>query len=269
MSYHAFIIGRNPSASALEVPIAINDPLKHVGSNHCRITYDNGNYYIEDLGSKNRTYVDGIPIHYRVQINSKSRITLGKKYEFSLDHPLIRASLNGNSGNGIVQPVEPDYAEWGSRFGAYILDDLFFTLLIIGPIYLAYAYISGNTIEESIVILSTILYIIGFFVVFHFYYAVTTNGSGQTWGKKILNVQVLDKDTREYPSKIQAWGRFLTIRIIVLVFEIGVIFAIHFANISWLIPGLLLLVTFFMPLWTEKKQCFHDMIANTIVTNTK
>ncbi len=54
-----FIIGRNPNAASGEIPIVVNDPSKKVSSNHCRVLYDNGNFYIEDLISTNGTYVDG------------------------------------------------------------------------------------------------------------------------------------------------------------------------------------------------------------------
>ena len=54
---------------------------------------------------------------------------------------------------------------------------------------------------------------------------------------------MIDADTKKYPSKLQVWGRYL----------------------GYSLSGLILLIGFFMPLWTEKKQALHDMLANTLV----
>ena len=46
------IIGRSAKSD-------IHIPDRHVSRTHAEITYYNGRYYIQDLGSKNHTYVNG------------------------------------------------------------------------------------------------------------------------------------------------------------------------------------------------------------------
>lgn len=92
-----FIIGRNPNAASGEIPIVVNDPSKKVSSNHCRVLYDNGNFYIEDLISTNGTYVDGEKVNSRTRVTEASRITLGESFPFSVNHPVIKASISGGA----------------------------------------------------------------------------------------------------------------------------------------------------------------------------
>lgn len=97
-----FIIGRNPNAASGEIPIVVNDPSKKVSSNHCRVLYDNGNFYIEDLISTNGTYVDGEKVNSRTRVTEASRITLGESFPFSVNHPVIRATISSGEQIGNV-----------------------------------------------------------------------------------------------------------------------------------------------------------------------
>ena len=84
MSIKTYLVGRNPNVSQGEIAVKINDPSKKVSSNHCRITYDGANFFIEDLISTNGTYVNGIRISNKVLIDDQSKITLGKTFVFPL-----------------------------------------------------------------------------------------------------------------------------------------------------------------------------------------
>jgi len=101
MSVKTYLVGRNPNVSQGEIAININDPSKRVSSNHCRITFDGTNFYIEDLISVNGTYVNGKKITNRTIIDFNSIITLGKNFNFSLQHyiqlPQQRQQINHSS----------------------------------------------------------------------------------------------------------------------------------------------------------------------------
>ncbi len=99
MSIKTYLVGRNPNVSQGEIAVKINDPSKKVSSNHCRITYDGANFYIEDLISVNGTYVNGKKINGRTPINMNSNIKLGENYNFSLAHPVIQSTLQNTSQN--------------------------------------------------------------------------------------------------------------------------------------------------------------------------
>ena len=51
-----------------------------VSRRHARFTVDGETVYVEDLGSKNGTYVDGIRINTRTEIDVRSDITLGRTH---------------------------------------------------------------------------------------------------------------------------------------------------------------------------------------------
>lgn len=54
---------------------------------------------------------------------------------------------------------------------------------------------------------------------------------------------MLDIKTKELPSIGQGWGR----------------------QLSKVISGMILMIGYFMPLWTKDKQALHDMMASTLV----
>lgn len=245
MGYYSFVVGRNPIVAQGEIPILVNDSSKVVSSQHCRIVHDNGNFFIEDIGSKNKTYVDGSVVTGRIPVHYNSIITLGKSFPFSLNHPKIQTQLQNNSPGTDIPISRIEYASWGARLGGYLLDSLFVSLLSV-PLYIVYFFliaVAQETGEVSTVLIGLILIFIGLILLVHFYFAVQVNNTGQTWGKKIVNIKVLDVATNKYPSKAQSWGRYL----------------------AYGISGFILFVGFFMPLWTKKKQALHDMMAGTIV----
>ncbi len=92
-----FIIGRNPSNDGVSIPVIANDPYNNVSANHCKITYDNGNFYIEDLNSSNGTFVDGNRINSKTKITKENTILLGSNYILNLDAPEFQ--------NAIKQPI--------------------------------------------------------------------------------------------------------------------------------------------------------------------
>lgn len=97
MAVKTFIVGRNPNVTSGEIPIVINDPTKKVSSNHCRITYDGVNYFIEDLISSNGTFVDGRKISSKTLVNVNSQIKLGGNYNFLLNNQITQKHFNSES----------------------------------------------------------------------------------------------------------------------------------------------------------------------------
>ena len=69
VSKQGLLIGRNPLA-------LVNIPDKRVSRNHAIIFYQNGKYYIEDLGSRNGTFVNGNKISM-VPLSNGDEIKIG------------------------------------------------------------------------------------------------------------------------------------------------------------------------------------------------
>ncbi|MDF2614675.1 MAG: hypothetical protein K0S71_2461 [Clostridia bacterium] len=68
----AFTIGRSNGRNDL---VILND--EAISSVHCKLYVASGSIYIEDLGSTNGTYVNGIPISYPIKLNSDDIILMG------------------------------------------------------------------------------------------------------------------------------------------------------------------------------------------------
>ncbi len=240
-----FIIGREPSPSYLtnnEIPLIINETelTEHVSRTHARLTLDEqGILFIEDLNSTSGTYVNGLRINHITQVNPDSNITLGKSFQFGLSHPTIqsvRASMHQQPAPAQPATAEHEYASWGARFGAFILDGIFINIVW---------YLFLNLINFALGPSNTtaIVTLLASFIIWHFYYAIPLSSGGSTFGKRIAGVKVLSVASGTYPSTGQAWGR----------------------TISYFLSAIILYIGFLMPLWTEKKQALHDMVAGTIV----
>lgn len=66
------VIGRKMTQSDIMFK---GDPL--LSGQHCSITMKNGNMYINDMGSTNGTFLNGIPVKYEVPLNQDDVILLG------------------------------------------------------------------------------------------------------------------------------------------------------------------------------------------------
>ena len=94
-----FIVGRQPTPSGSETSIlvtAAEDPNEFVSRNHCRIIVENGEISVEDLGSTNKTFVNGIQLdknEVKKVDDDRGMIRLGSKYYFTLQHPAIQKAL--------------------------------------------------------------------------------------------------------------------------------------------------------------------------------
>lgn len=152
MAHKTFIVGRNPNVSQGEIPIQINDPSKKVSGNHCRITYDGANYYIEDLISSNGTFVNEQKIASKTLVNDNSQIKLGGSYNFSLEN------LNISSNNKFNSDESLDYSFKDKNSGKEInvsvsTDSKFFSFIL--P-YLNYMD-NGRFFKNPIIWVYTIL----------------------------------------------------------------------------------------------------------------
>ncbi len=72
------IVGRNSNMSDL---VLKGD--KAVSGKHCKITHENGRFFIEDIGSSNGTYVNQTKIKGKTEIVSGDELVMGRrKYQF-------------------------------------------------------------------------------------------------------------------------------------------------------------------------------------------
>ena len=72
------IVGRGKSAGGVAL-LRISDDTS-VSSFHCRIFVSGGNSYVQDLGSQNRTYLNGKPLRHTERLKNGDILKIGRYY---------------------------------------------------------------------------------------------------------------------------------------------------------------------------------------------
>lgn len=125
-----------------------------------------------------------------------------------------------------------------------------------------YDYQKENVLQSGISVALTVAY----FVVFQYM------NKGQTIGKKILNIRVVDKDTNKPISILKGLLRtFIVFSILSGTLCILLLYILNKTNyfisysILLFLEGIFTLTTIMFVLYRKDKRGLHDMIANTIV----
>jgi uncharacterized RDD family membrane protein YckC len=132
------------------------------------------------------------------------------------------------------------YASWGSRAGAYLLDIVI--IMIFFAIFFGLVGVVFGT-DDEIMLAAYIPY---FIVLFIYYAGLESGGKQGTWGKQIVGLKVVDSVTQLPVSFGQSSGRLISRIIISVIPLIG-------------------LINYLSPLWTEKKQAWHDQMASCVI----
>jgi uncharacterized RDD family membrane protein YckC len=139
-----------------------------------------------------------------------------------------------------------DYASWGRRVGAYLVDTILLAAPLVALAVLALA--AGDPDDEN----DTSWAVVGFaylgWIVLPFVYFAVLHGreSGQTLGKRWLGIRVVDEDSGRSIGYARGFGRY----------------AITFLFGLFIIPVLL---DYLWPLWDKKNQSLHDKVVSSVV----
>lgn len=174
-------------------------------------------------------------------------------------------SYGGGNWSGGPQYPHGQYAGFGSRFGAVILDGIF-TLLLALPFVIPAIVLIARAFEDCTSVErfdgtselvcppgepdgaalggGIALIVAAFLVVFVLYTVRLLATKGQTWGRRIANVKVVRADSGEVPGWGRAFGRVL------------------FASF---ISGQCCYLGYLWMLWDKDKRTWHDMVAGTRV----
>jgi uncharacterized RDD family membrane protein YckC len=117
----------------------------------------------------------------------------------------------------------------GRRLAALGID-----LVTMGAVYVGVSSLVGAVDTNSIGVL--IALVTGLFVVFNLYFVVTTARTGQTLGKRLVHVMVVDADTGNLPTWRRASLRYIVpiVLIVGLPGSLGLMIALFF-GVSWLL----------------------------------
>jgi uncharacterized RDD family membrane protein YckC len=143
-------------------------------------------------------------------------------------------------GIGPKIPTNFSYASWVSRAGAHLLDSVIAMIFLV----IFFGLVGAIFGDDGVTLLAAY---ITYFIVLFIYYAGLESGSKQgTWGKQIVGLKVVDSVTQLPVSFGQASGRLISRIIISVIPLIG-------------------LINYLSPLWSEKKQAWHDQMASCVI----
>ena len=139
--------------------------------------------------------------------------------------------------------AEVAYASWGRRLAAWLLD--FDVLLAVAVLLARIVWGSESEQEPMAVIGAAVIVLLAMMPIWFVYFAVL-NGRGQTLGKRLLSIKVVDAETGVEIGDRRGVVRELT-------------------RLPFLVFWPLLLIDGLRPLWTEKHQSWQDDAARSIV----
>lgn len=140
-----------------------------------------------------------------------------------------------------------DYAEYLPRVGAALLDALFLALfqcipgVFIGFVFMVVAGNNPDAQPGALVAANLCSGLLGMVISFLYYVLFETSQKQGTWGKQIVGIKVTDLNGNRLTAG-QAIGRWFAKFLTGCTFGVGLL----------------------MPLFTEKKQTLHDMIAGCL-----
>ena len=153
-----------------------------------------------------------------------------------------------------TEPAEtgprPDYASWGSRAGAFIIDNLI--LFIPWAIAIAFLVAAGIREDEgrnadSLWLLGGLIAAAAFIIPFIYFAVLNGNERGQTVGKRAVGIRVRKRDGVTPLGTGRALGRYAITALI------GAFL------------GPLILIDYLWPLWDSDNQALHDKVVDSIV----
>lgn len=140
-------------------------------------------------------------------------------------------SYGGGPYGGVPAGPSSNFGGFGARFVAILIDGL-----------ISFGFqLPGIAIQQGSAPLGVLLQLVGL-VAFVFLWSKQIGETGQSWGKKAMNLRVVDAQTGGNIGQGRAVGRY-------------------FAQI---ISGIPCYLGYLWPLWDQKKQTFHDKIVGTI-----
>jgi uncharacterized RDD family membrane protein YckC len=130
----------------------------------------------------------------------------------------------------------PPYSNWLQRVGAWLID-----YMIIVVVYLVGFAIVAATRSGALIFLF-ILAALGVAIYNRWYLMGST---GQSWGKKALNIKLVSEATGEPIGPVMAFVR----------------------DIAHIVDGIICDIGYLFPLWDAKRQTLADKIMSTVVVD--
>jgi uncharacterized RDD family membrane protein YckC len=142
--------------------------------------------------------------------------------------------------SGGTAPMGPPLASWGQRVGAYLIDGLIGTGILLAGFLLGAIL---GTVSDALRVFFIVVGVVAT-IVFIGWNLVRQGKTGQTVGKGMINIRLVRLDGISPPGVGLSVGRYF---------------------LHVFIDGALCNLGYLWPLWDEKRQTFADKIVNTVV----
>lgn len=247
------------SDASCDFPIAFEG----VSSQHCRLRFEDGEVWVEDLGSTNGTYVDDLRVEPGGQqrLSPSSELSLGENVTLSQedidalrpDGSASRSDRQEAEGSRSTASSEYEpprgHAGFWRRAAAFAIDGLvlgFFWILVVGLVGVLAVLGSsrGGPPPISDTVISGVIQLLGGIIQWLYFALFEASESQATPGKRIIGIRVTDMEG----NRIGFWRA--TVR-----------------NLGRIVSTLILLIGYFMAGFTEKNQALHDIMAGCLVIN--
>ncbi|MEA2179487.1 MAG: hypothetical protein QOG77_2784 [Solirubrobacteraceae bacterium] len=144
-------------------------------------------------------------------------------------------------------PPAPEYAGWGQRFGAYLLDlaiqiafAVVVSVVLLGPS----AFEEDSEVDGTLNGLSYVITAAASIAYFAILMRRTGARNGQTWGRQAAGIRVVRDDGRPVGPWFAAWRDYV-VKGLVSAFTLGI-------DLLW-------------PLWERENRTLHDLLLKTHV----
>jgi uncharacterized RDD family membrane protein YckC len=141
--------------------------------------------------------------------------------------------------------TEREYASWGRRLAAYLLDVVIIFVPVMIVIIVALIAASPDDGDGAWIIVG-LAYLAAILVPFVYFTFFHGDPRGQTPGKRALGIQVVSDGTGQSIGYGRAFGRY----------AITAVFGFFF---------LPLILDYLWPLWDAKNQTIHDKLVSSVV----
>ena len=142
----------------------------------------------------------------------------------------------------------------GARLGAAIIDGIIMLVIVLPVMYMGgymqmamAAAQSGQKVGFGV----TLMWAVIGFVIFAVVQGFPLNATGQTWGKKVIKIKIVDLDGNKPPLGRLLGLRYLPIQIV--------------SNVPFIGPVLALVDV--LLIFRNDRRCGHDLIAGTRVVH--
>ena len=152
----------------------------------------------------------------------------------------------------VAEISDGELADRGSRLGAALIDGIIMLVLLLPLMYVGGYWtmaMEAATAGERVGFGATLMWALIGFAAFAVVQYVPLNASGQTWGKKLLGIKIVDMAGNKPPI-----GRILGMRY----FPVQLV-----GNIPFIGP--LLAIVNVLLIFRADRRCGHDLIAGTRV----